>query len=89
VVEARRDVREVQTFQDNHIIFEQHKVRRVLFGPECVNRKIIDANEFYATIDEDLSCVGFEICKVFVESAVCPVLRVVRFEQDPLNAVKA
>src|SRR5262245_46028165 len=57
------------------------------FRFESINGQIVDSNELYSLLHQQLGSFRFEINEVFVKFSVLPVFGILRLEKDALHSV--
>src|SRR5712691_2476453 len=87
LVVTRRDLAEVQSFDNHHIVREQSEMSAVIPGVKLLNREIIRPYEFHSTFDQFLSGFGQEVREVLAKSFV-PEARIPRVKQNAFRLVE-
>ena len=83
----RSNAAQVETLDNDDVLFRKRKMSSMFFGPEFFDGEIIDTHKLNAAFDKKLRSLRLHINKLLVERTVLPVFGVFRFKQHALDAV--
>jgi hypothetical protein len=85
MIPARCNLTQIEALENNNVLGQQYKMRRVMFGLEAVNGQRVDSNKPEAELYEKSCRVRFEEDEILVKAIVFPPVGVVRSKEDALD----